>query len=223
MSILATIMNTATGRPIQKMTFGRMPKPWASFNLATGELVTAERIDIGKPAPGNPFIATPNAKPEIYSYGHRNPQSLDINPVTGDLWEAEFGPRGGDEINIIQAGRNYGWPVISYGINYDGKPITNISKKEGMEQPVSYFIPSIAPSGLTFMNTDKYPAWKGNLMIGSLRFNYLNRCVIKDNQVVKQEKILLNVGRLRNVKLGSDGYLYIGVENPGMVFRVNPN
>jgi glucose/arabinose dehydrogenase len=92
-----------------------------------------------------------------------------------------------------------------------------------MEQPVSYFVPSIAPSGLTFMNTDKYPAWKGNLMIGSLRFNYLNRCVIKDNKVVKQEKILLNVGRLRNVKLGSDGYLYIGVENPGMVFRVNPN
>jgi glucose/arabinose dehydrogenase len=92
-----------------------------------------------------------------------------------------------------------------------------------MEQPVSYFVPSIAPSGLTFMNTDKYPAWKGNLMIGSLRFNYLNRCVIKDNKVVMQEKILLNVGRLRNVKLGSDGYLYIGVENPGMVFRVNPN
>ena len=92
-----------------------------------------------------------------------------------------------------------------------------------MEQPVSYFVPSIAPSGLTFMNTDKYPAWKGNLMIGSLRFNYLNRCVIKDNKVVKQEKILLNVGRLRNVKLGSDGYMYIGVENPGMVFRVKPN
>lgn len=92
-----------------------------------------------------------------------------------------------------------------------------------MEQPVSYFVPSIAPSGLTFMNTDKYPAWKGNLMIGSLRFNYLNRCVIKDNKVVKQEKILINVGRLRNVKLGSDGYMYIGVENPGMVFRINPN
>lgn len=181
--------------------------------------------DDGTVPKDNPFVGKDAAKfhSSIYSYGQRNPQGLTTNPWTGDIWETEHGPRGGDEINIIQAGRNYGWPVISYGINYDGKPITNISKKEGMEQPVSYFVPSIAPSGLTFMSTDKYPAWKGNLMIGSLRFNYLNRCVIKDNKVVKQEKILLNVGRLRNVKLGSDGYLYIGVENPGMVFRVNPN
>lgn len=172
----------------------------------------------------NPFVGKDPAKfhPSIFSYGQRNPQGLTLNPFTGAIWETEHGPRGGDEINIIQPGRNYGWPVISYGINYDGKPITNISKKEGMEQPISYFIPSIAPSGLTFVNSDKYPAWKGNLMIGSLRFNYLNRCVIKDNKVVSQEKVLVNLGRMRNVELGADGYLYVGTENPGMVFRLMP-
>jgi glucose/arabinose dehydrogenase len=158
----------------------------------------------------------------VYSYGQRNPQGLTTNPWTGDIWETEHGPRGGDEINIIQAGKNYGWPVITYGINYDGKPISAISKKEGMEQPISYFIPSIAPSGLTFVTGDKYPAWKGNLMIGSLRFNYLNRVEVKNNKVVKQEKVLINVGRMRNVEQGRDGYLYIGVENPGMVFRLKP-
>jgi glucose/arabinose dehydrogenase len=180
--------------------------------------------DDGTVPKDNPFVGKDPAKfhPSIFSYGQRNPQGLTLNPSTGAIWETEHGPRGGDEINIIQSGRNYGWPVISYGINYDGKPITNISKKEGMEQPISYFIPSIAPSGLTFVNSDKYPAWKGNLMIGSLRFNYLNRCVIKDNKVVSQEKVLVNLGRMRNVKLGADGYLYVGTENPGMVFRLMP-
>ncbi len=172
----------------------------------------------------NPFVGKDATKfhPSIYSYGQRNPQGLTLNQETGDIWETEHGPRGGDEINIIRSGRNYGWPVISYGINYDGKPITNISKKEGMEQPISYFIPSIAPSGLTFVTGNKYPGWKGNLLIGSLRFNYLNRCVIKDNQVVKQEKVLINIGRMRNVKMGVDGYVYVGTENPGMVFRIRP-
>jgi glucose/arabinose dehydrogenase len=145
-----------------------------------------------------------------------------LNPTTGAIWETEHGPRGGDEINIIQSGKNYGWPTITYGINYDGKPISAISKKEGMEQPISYWIPSIAPSGLTFIDSDKYPAWKGNLMVGSLRFNYLNRCVIKNNKVVKQEKVLVNLGRMRNVKMWVDGYLYVATENPGMVFRVRP-
>ena len=180
--------------------------------------------DDGTVPKDNPFVGKDPAKfhPSIFSYGQRNPQGLTLNPSTGAIWETEHGPRGGDEINIIQSGRNYGWPVISYGINYDGKPITSISKKEGMVQPISYFIPSIAPSGLTFVNSDKYPAWKGNLMIGSLRFNYLNRCVIKDNKVVSQEKVLVNLGRMRNVKLGADGYLYVGTENPGMVFRLMP-
>jgi glucose/arabinose dehydrogenase len=176
--------------------------------------------DDGSIPADNPFAKSEN--PSIYSYGQRNPQGLTLNPTTGAIWETEHGPRGGDEINIIQAGKNYGWPVISYGINYDGKPITAISKKDGMEQPINYWIPSIAPSGLTFVVGDKYPAWKGNLMVGSLRFNYLNRCVIKDNKVIKQEKVLVNLGRMRNVEQGVDGFLYVGTENPGMVFRLRP-
>jgi glucose/arabinose dehydrogenase len=180
--------------------------------------------DDGSVPKDNPFVGKDSEKfhHSIYSYGQRNPQGLTLNPSTGAIFETEHGPRGGDELNIIQAGKNYGWPVISYGINYDGKPITAISKKEGMEQPINYWIPSIAPSGLAFVTGDKYPAWKGNLMIGSLRFNYMNRCVIKDNKVIAQEKVLLNIGRMRNVKMGLDGYLYVGVENPGMVFRLRP-
>ncbi|MHA8057665.1 PQQ-dependent sugar dehydrogenase [Aquirufa nivalisilvae] len=180
--------------------------------------------DDGSIPKDNPFVGKDQAKfhHSIYSYGQRNPQGLTLNPYTGAIWETEHGPRGGDEINIIQAGKNYGWPTISYGINYDGKPITNISKKEGMEQPITYYLPSIAPSGLAFVDSDKYPAWKGNLMIGSLRFNYMNRVVVKNNKVVSQEKVLVNLGRMRNVKMGVDGYLYVGVENPGMVFRLRP-
>ncbi len=180
--------------------------------------------DDGSIPKDNPFVGKDKAQfhHSIYSYGQRNPQGLTLNPYTGAIFETEHGPRGGDELNIIQPGKNYGWPVISYGINYDGKPITNISKKEGMEQPINYWIPSIAPSGLAFVTSDKYPAWKGNLMMGSLRFNYMNRCIIKDNKVVGQEKVLLNIGRMRNIKMGSDGFLYVGVENPGMVFRLRP-
>lgn len=178
--------------------------------------------DDGSIPKDNPFVGKdPNEfHHSIFSYGQRNPQGLTLNPTTGDIWETEHGPRGGDEINIIKFGKNYGWPTITYGIGYDGKPISNISKKEGMEQPITYYLPSIAPSGLTFVTGDKYPAWKGNLLIGSLRFNYLQRVEIKDNKVVNQEKVLLNIGRMRNVEMGRDGYIYIGVENPGMVFKL---
>lgn len=178
--------------------------------------------DDGSIPKDNPFVGKdPNEfHHSIFSYGQRNPQGLTLNPTTGDIWETEHGPRGGDEINIIKAGKNYGWPTITYGIGYDGKPISNISKKEGMEQPITYYLPSIAPSGLTFVTGDKYPAWKGNLLIGSLRFNYLQRVEIKDNKVVNQEKVLLNIGRMRNVEMGRDGYIYVGVENPGMVFKL---
>lgn len=178
--------------------------------------------DDGRIPTDNPFIGKDPKEfhHSIYSYGQRNQQGLTLNPSTGDLWETEHGPRGGDEINIIKAGKNYGWPTITYGIGYDGKPISNISKKDGMEQPITYYLPSIAPSGLTFVTGDKYPSWKGNLLIGSLRFNYLQRVEIKNNQVVKQEKVLLNIGRMRNVEMGRDGYIYVGLENPGIVVRL---
>lgn len=172
----------------------------------------------------NPFVGKDPNKfhQSIYSYGHRNPQGLTTNPFNGEIWETEHGPRGGDEINIIQPSKNYGWPVITYGINYNGKPVSNISAKEGMEQPINYWIPSIGPSGLSFVNSDKYPAWQGNLMVGSLRFKYLNRCEIKNGKVIHEEKLFPNLGRMRNVYQGRDGYLYIAVEQPGMVFRVRP-
>lgn len=178
--------------------------------------------DDGRIPADNPYYNTPNAIKSIWSFGHRNPQGLVTNPINGEIWEHEHGPRGGDEVNIIKKGANYGWPVISYGINYDGKPITNISAKEGMEQPEIYWLPSIAPCGMTFVTSDKYPAWKGDLLAGSLRFNYLNRCDIENNKIVDQEKVLINIGRLRNVVQAEDGYIYVGIENPGTVYRLLP-
>lgn len=174
--------------------------------------------DDGSPVNDNPF--KDKTKGTIYSWGHRNPQGLLIDPATGTIWETEHGPRGGDELNIVRKGANYGWPVISYGINYDGKVITDLKAKEGMEQAQKYWVPSIAPSGLALVNSSKYPAWKGNLLIGSLRFKYLNRCVIKNNKVVKEEILFPNIGRVRNVSIGPDGYAYVAVEDPGYIYRI---
>jgi glucose/arabinose dehydrogenase len=164
-----------------------------------------------------------NAVGSIYSYGHRNPQGLAFHPVTGELWEHEHGPKGGDEINIIGAGNNYGWPIISYGVNYSGTKFTDMTEKEGMEQPIHYYKPSIAPCGMAFLDSDIYPDWKNNLFIGSLRFEYLERIVLKDNQVVYQEKLLEELkSRVRDVRVGNDGYLYVAVENPGRIIKILP-
>lgn len=170
----------------------------------------------------NPFVDKEGAVTSIYSYGHRNPQGLALNPATGEIWSNEHGPRGGDEINIIRKGRNYGWPVITYGINYNGIPFTNISKKEGMEQPELYWVPSIAPSGMTFVTGDRYKNWQGDILVGSLRFKYLNRCKVKDNKIVGEEMLLKNIGRVRDVRMGPDGYIYVSVESPGAIFRLLP-
>lgn len=178
--------------------------------------------DDGKVPADNPFVNTPGAKPTIYAYGNRNPQGLLFNTATGQLLEHEHGPRGGDEINVIVPGKNYGWPAITYGINYDNKIMSDKTAMEGMEQPMHYWLPSIAPSGMTFVEGDKYKAWKGDLMVGSLRFRYLNRCKIKDGKIVGEELLLKNVGRVRYVKMGPDGYLYIAVESPGFIFRLLP-
>ena len=139
------------------------------------------------------------------------------HPETGKIWVHEHGPRGGDEINVIEAGKNYGWPIITYGINYSGTPITDITKKEGLEQPLYYWLPSIAPSGMAFSASDIYPNWKGDLFVGSLKFEYLERLEIKNNQVIKREKVLDSIGRVRNVEEGPDGYLYVGVEGKGIL------
>ncbi|MTI31278.1 PQQ-dependent sugar dehydrogenase [Cytophagales bacterium RKSG123] len=177
--------------------------------------------DDGSIPEDNPFYHIANAMKSIYSYGHRNPQGLTLNPFTNELWSTEHGPRGGDEINIIKSGANYGWPVITYGINYNGTIITDKTEQEGMEQPLHYWTPSIAPTNLAFVNSDKYGDWKGSLLVGSLRYRYLNRSVLVDNQVVGEELLVKNIGRLREVKMGPDGYIYIGVET-GYVFRLMP-
>ncbi|WP_276502791.1 PQQ-dependent sugar dehydrogenase [Terrimonas pollutisoli] len=178
--------------------------------------------DDGSIPADNPFVNQKDAVPSIYSYGHRNPQGMTINPGTGEIWINEHGPRGGDEINIIGKGKNYGWPVISYGINYNGVPITNITKKEGMEQPELYWVPSIAPSGMTFVTGDRYKNWKGDILVGSLRFKYLNKCKIRNNKITDEEMLLKNIGRLRDVRMGPDGYIYVSVESPGAIFRLVP-
>ncbi len=165
----------------------------------------------------NPFVNEPNAKKAIYTYGNRNPQGMVLNPFTGEVWQHEHGPKGGDEINIVKSGANYGWPVISYGINYIGTKFTDKTAQEGMEQPLHYWDPSIAPSGMAFISSDNYPGWKGDLLVGSLKFEYVDKCVLKDGKVVKEERLLNGLGRVRTIHQGPDGYIYVSIENLGIV------
>ena len=159
--------------------------------------------------------------PEIYSYGNRNVQGLDINPATGELWEAEFGPRGGDEINIIRAGKNYGWPVITYGIEYSGEKIGGaIQQQAGMEQPVYYFDPVISPSGICFYKGDAIPEWKNNLFVASLSGTHVDRLVIKNNKVVGEERLLTDIkNRFRDVTY-MNNVLY-AITDDGDIYRVS--
>lgn len=179
--------------------------------------------DDGRIPEDNPFVDVPGAKKAIYSYGHRNPQGMALHPETGLIWTNEHGPQGGDEINIIHKGKNYGWPVISYGINYDGTVFTELTEKEGMEQPLFYWVPSIAPCGMTFLTSDIYPEWKGDLFVSAMKFRYLERLVIENDKVVKREKLIEGLGRVRNVRQGPDGYLYVGVEGLGIVKIIPKN
>lgn len=175
----------------------------------------------GKPAPGNPFATDKNALAEIYSYGHRNPQGISIHPVTGELWENEFGPRGGDEVNRILPGKNYGWPTITYGIEYGGDPINNgLTQKEGLEQPVYYWDPVSSPSGMTFYSGKLMPEWENNLFIGGLSSQHIIRLVIKDNKVVGEERLLSDENqRFRDVAQGADGALY-AITDEGRLYRI---
>ena len=165
----------------------------------------------------NPFVGKENAKEAIWSYGHRNPQGMEINPETNTIWLHEHGPKGGDEINIPKKGLNYGWPSITYGKNYSGTTITKDTSKPGMEQPVFYWVPSIAPSGMSFVTSDKYPNLKGNLLSGSLKFQYLEHNILDGENVTKRERLLKDIGRVRSVEEGPDGFIYIGVESKGIL------
>lgn len=169
----------------------------------------------GRIPPDNPFVKTPGALPSIWSYGHRNPQGLAIKPATGELWETEHGPRGGDELNFVRAGRNYGWPVITYGMNYNGTPVSALTRKEGMEQPVIYWTPSIAVSPIRFYTGDGFPKWKNQLFLGALAQQELRRLEVVGDKVIHQELLLKNHGRVRDMIAGPDGALYIALELPG--------
>lgn len=178
--------------------------------------------DDGRVPKDNPFVNEKGAVTATYSYGHRNPQGLAMHPVTGDIWEHEHGPQGGDEVNIIKKGSNYGWPTITYGINYDNTIITDEYQREGMEQPIIYWKPSIAPCGMDFVESDKYGKWKGNLLVGSLKFRYIKRCEVQDNRIIHQETLLENIGRVRAIRQAPDGFIYVAVEGPGMILRITP-
>jgi glucose/arabinose dehydrogenase len=175
----------------------------------------------GNPAPGNPFINTQGAIPQIFSYGHRNPQGLAINPATGELWEAEFGPRGGDEVNIIHAGKDYGWPVITYGIEYSGEKVGDgIQQKDGLEQPVYYWDPVVSPSGIVFYNGDAIPEWKNNLFLACLSSQHICRLVIQDNKVVGEERLLTDKNkRFRDVAYSNE--MLYAVTDDGFLYRIS--
>ncbi|GGB96760.1 PQQ-dependent sugar dehydrogenase [Dyadobacter sediminis] len=189
------------------------------LNSALGKVIRITKE--GKPVSGNPFEGKAGARPELYSYGHRNVQGLAFHPETGDLWEVEFGPRGGDELNRIEPGKNYGWPTITYGIEYSGKKIgDSIQVKEGMEQPVYYWDPVVSPSGITFYSGDSIPEWKNNLFIGGLSSMHIARLVIENNKVVGEERLLASEGqRFRDITEGKDGALY-AVTDQGRLYRV---
>lgn len=236
----ATVIYRATPAYPNSMHFGGRILVDASGNLfvSTGErsdLATRpQALDLnsgfgkviritknGQPATGNPFIGRSGARPEIYSYGHRNPQGLAFHPETGDLWESEMGPRGGDELNLIQPGKNYGWAAITYGIEYSGSKISNGKTQEaGMEQPVYYWDPVLSPSGMTFYSGNNMTEWKNNLFICGLNSNHIARLVIRNNKVTGEERLLADQGqRFRDITQGKDGALY-AVTDEGRLYRI---
>ncbi|MFO7262202.1 MAG: PQQ-dependent sugar dehydrogenase [bacterium] len=180
----------------------------------------------GRVPADNPFVNREGALPEIWSYGHRNPQGLAIHPETGELWANEHGPRGGDELNLIRPGRNYGWPVIGYGINYNGDTIHVSTHREGMEQPVHYWVPSIATSGLLIYTGNAFPQWRGSFFVGGLAGQQLARLTVEGRRVTNVEVLLEGFGRIRDVRQGPDGFIYLALDDRGggatSVVRLEP-
>ena len=176
--------------------------------------------DDGRVPADNPFVKNPEACATIWSYGHRNPQGLAVHPATGEIYDLEHGPRGGDEVNLVRKGLNYGWPVISYGMNYDGTTLTDLTSKEGMEQPVTYWVPSIAPCGANFYAGDLFPKWRNQLFVASLAAQELRRLEISGGKLVAQEVLFKELGRIRHVVAGPDGAIYVLL--PERVARLAP-
>ena len=192
------------------------------FTINRGQVVRIEP-DGSIPA-DNPFVGKAGFRPEVWSYGHRNPQGAALHPATGKLWVHEHGARGGDEINVPEPGRNYGWPVIAYGRHYFGGKIGEGTHKAGLEQPIHYWDPSIAPSGMAFYTGDKFPKWRGNLLVGALKYQLVARLVLDGEKVVEEERILEALDeRIRDVRQGPDGFIYLLTDaDPGRILRVEP-
>lgn len=182
--------------------------------------------DDGRVPTDNPFVNRDGALPTIWSYGHRNPQGIVARPGTSgdgfELWETEHGPRGGDELNLVKRGLNYGWPVATFGMNYNGTPVSAHTARDGTEQPVSHWTPSIAVCGLELYQGDKFPGWKGHLLVGSLQQEELQRVALDGERATGREVLFRGIGRIRTVQEGPDGYVYVGLENPGRVVRLVP-
>lgn len=179
--------------------------------------------DDGTVPTDNPFVGRTGARPEIYSYGHRNPQGLTIHPRTGALWEAEHGARGGDEVNLIRAGLNYGWPIITWGVDYSGAKIGEGTEKAGLEQPAKYWTPSISPSGMAFYTGDAFPGWRNSLFVGGLSARLLSRLEMDGERVVAEERLLQGIGRVRDVRQGPEGKLYLLLDAADApVLRLDP-
>ena len=196
-------------------------------DLSNHHGVVVRLHDDGRIPADNPFVGTEGALGEIWSYGHRNPQGLAFHPITGELWANEHGPQGGDELNVVLPGRNYGWPVIGYGVNYgSGSTIHEGTLKEGMESPKHFWVPSIATSGLMIYTGDKFPAWRGNIFVGGLGGEQLSRLTIDGHTILNEETLFQRMGRIRDVRQGPDGYIYLAIEDrrgaPTGVVRIEP-
>ena len=178
--------------------------------------------DDGRVPADNPFIKEKDAQATIWSYGHRNPQGIAIHPESGQIWAAEHGPRGGDELNLISPGQNYGWPAITYGINYNGTPITDQTHGKDMRQPQYYWLPSIGVCAIDFYDGKRFAKWKNNLFVASLRFERLHRLQIEEGRVLHDEIVLEAGGRVRDVETGPDGIIYLALEGPGRIVRLVP-
>ena len=206
------------------ISLGDRGRPNQAQRTSTHHGSVLRLMDDGTIPADNPFVGKSGSKQEIYSYGHRNVQGMVLHPSTREIWTHEHGPRGGDEVNILKKGANFGWPSITYGINYDGSVITDKKRAPDMEQPVTYWVPSIAPSGMAFYSGDKFPQWKGDLFVGALAGAHLRRLEIKDNKVVDQEQLLGDLGsRVRDVRMGPDGFLYVLTDQTdGEILRLVP-
>ncbi|MFK8019818.1 MAG: PQQ-dependent sugar dehydrogenase [Pseudomonadales bacterium] len=205
-----------------RMTMGDRRNRHLAQDLTNDLGKTYRLTDDGKPAPGNPFAGISNFAPEVYSYGHRNPQGMTIDRSSGRIWVAEHGPKGGDEVNLLQMGKNYGWPVITYGEEYRGGAIGEGTHKEGMEQPLHYYVPSIATAAVEYYDGSALPGWRNSLFVAGLRSQSLSRIQLKAGKKVSEERLLEDQKlRIREVRQGPNGYLYLLVEQ-GMLLQISP-